>query len=684
MARIKDKWWSKLLSLCFLTIFTMAIGVGFLGIQEAKTNTGVNLALDGKAIYPQSVDQEVPEIYGNNVVWMQQGNDYYYKIFVGNLENGSAKQIGLSPAAEKYPAIWENKVIWMDYRSIMDDPAVQDKYAYIFQYYDIYGYDLETDQEFPICTNPEWQGYGDIQKDYVVYADQRTGSPDILLYDLKTKEEYAICLNPAWQGNPVIYDNYIVWMDQRSGNYDIYGYDLTSGREFPICTAPDNQAYPAICGTKVAWQDKRNGNDDIYLYDLATNQEIPICTHEGKQQVPDIYGNIVVWQDDRNGNWDIYGYDLSTNQEFQITDQTGDQTFPAIFENRVIWVDSRSGHKNVYAATLPGDFAPQPVPRLKNADSGLQVVTAQTTSITSSISTIVPITGPSIIDYKHSDCKKKFNPDQRITEEETFTASYHEGLLTLFHTNAPYNCCLEEIAITMNVVNNVINIYEEEKLEGSGCRCICTYDLTTTIAGLSPGTYAVKFFNKKTGELLGEIPSVVIPSVAIPSVACPLPMATVASASPLCKPCPYATSTASGTNQWCCPMATTPVAGAALICKPCPYAEKVDNKIIMRCCPLAEASVSSDRLWCYPCPLAQNVDTTVQQWCCPVAQATIQGQPLWCRPCPIAQNLDNNVIRWCCPIAQTPVASNQLWCYPCPYVVEQADKALTLYCCPIV
>ncbi|MEW6379513.1 MAG: cohesin domain-containing protein [bacterium] len=615
MAKLKNIWWAKLSSFCCLVFFIMAIGIGFTGVQEGRTNSETNLSLSGQALYPQPVDQEVPEIYDTKVVWMQQGDDYYYKVFLSDLETGSSRQLGQSAAAEKYPAIWGNKVIWMDYRSIMDDPSVENKYAYIFKYYDMYGYDLETDEEFPICTNPEWQGYGDIQKERVVYADLRTGSPDIFLYDLRTSQEYAICLDPSWQGNPVISDNYIIWMDERSGNYDIYGLDLTTGREFPICTAADNQAYPAVSGTKVVWQDKRNGNDDIYLYDLATKQEIAICVHEGKQQVPDICGNIVVWQDDRNGNWDIYGYDLNTHKEFQITDQSGDQTFPAISGDRIIWVDSRSGHKNVYAAILPTGFAPQPDVQVRYREA-VTAAGALTASVSSTIASNIDIsktavtatpvgtsiTGPSIVNYENSGCKKEISSTTgRSAEEEKFTCSYHDNLLYLFHENASYNCCIEEIAVTMSMTGNTINIYEEEKLEGSGCRCICTYDITTKIGCLEPGTYEVKFFNKKTGQLLG-----VIKEVVIPPIVCPI------------------SSTAPA--QKCCPL-------------PC-------TDPINRCCPYASAIPEQKCIVCpVPCPVA--ADTVPAQFCCPCRHFDNMELDTWkftkgpvTKPFPVTQEID--------------------------------------------
>ena len=714
MAAIKNNWWAKLLSSCFLILFITAIGVGFMGIREGKSNAGIDLALDGQAVYPQSVGQEVPEIYGTRVVWMQQGSDYYYKVFLGDLATGTVRQLGHSPAAEKYPSIWENQVIWMDYRSIMDDPTAENKYAYIFKYYDMYGCDLEKDQgqEFPICTNPAWQGYGDIQKGRVVYADMRSGNPNIFLYDMGTKEEYAICLNPAWQGNPVIYDNYVVWMDERSGNYDIYGFDLAAGQEFPICTAADNQAYPAISGTKVVWQDKRNGDDDIYLYDLVTRKETAICVHNGKQQVPDICGNIVVWQDDRNGNWDIYGYDLTTGEEFQITDQQNDQTFPAISGNRIVWVDSRSGNKNVYAAVLPADFAPKSDDQ---ADQNRNRVTVTDNPI---VTTAAPVevskTGPSIVGYENSKCKNSTSGNDNSSGatsssnnsgndnsskatsgnatsgsnnsgndrssdagagisaffgEEKFSYSYHDNLLYLLHENAIYNCCIEEISVTMEMAGNTINIYEDEKLEGSGCRCSCPYDITTKIGCLEPGTYTIKFFNKQTGKLLGVIEKVIIPEIVCPvsvttpaQKCCPLPCTDpslrccpVSSTDPSLRCCPVSSTDPSFR---CCPVSSTnpsfrccPVSSTDPSFRCCPVSSTNPS---LKCCPVSSTDPS---LRC--CPVS-STDPSLR--CCPISSSDPQQKCVVCpTACPVA--VGTAPVQPCCPCSYYDDMEQDTWTF---------------------
>ncbi|MGA1868858.1 MAG: hypothetical protein ACMUJM_09960 [bacterium] len=114
---------------------------------------------------------------------------------------------------------------------------------------------------------------------------------------------------------------------------------------------------------------------------------------------------------------------------------------------------------------------------------------------------------PAIKEYSNSDC----NPTTREEKHSQFSYLYEHDILYLYHKDALFNCCIIEIARSMEIVDHTINIYEEELLDGSGCRCVCNYDLTTLIENLPSGTYSAQFFNKKSGEFLGEIPQIIIP-----------------------------------------------------------------------------------------------------------------------------------------------------------------------------
>lgn len=67
------------------------------------------------------------------------------------------------------------------------------------------------------------------------------------------------------------------------------------------------------------------------------------------------------------------------------------------------------------------------------------------------------------------------------------------SVLTLLHTNGQFNCCVDDLPAEITVEGNRIRVRETEVLtNGSGCRCLCLYDLEHRIEGLPPGWYEVR------------------------------------------------------------------------------------------------------------------------------------------------------------------------------------------------
>ncbi|NIS17802.1 MAG: hypothetical protein GWN00_09070 [Aliifodinibius sp.] len=74
--------------------------------------------------------------------------------------------------------------------------------------------------------------------------------------------------------------------------------------------------------------------------------------------------------------------------------------------------------------------------------------------------------------------------------------TYNEsGTLKIIHTNAVFNCCVQELLAEYNidVAGGLITIAEDEVLENGGCDCICPYDFEHDIYNLPPGEYTIKF-----------------------------------------------------------------------------------------------------------------------------------------------------------------------------------------------
>jgi beta propeller repeat protein len=228
------------------------------------------------------------------------------------------------------PAIYGNLVVWQDSRAASDNQ-------------DVYGYDLNTHTEFPVCTAGGSQVGPAIYGDIVVWMDYRNEphadtcwpdcNTDIYGYDLSTASEFAICTEGHFQGYPAIYGDTVVWIDARNGNWDVYAYNLTTHQEVAICTEVHEQIAVSISEGWIVWADMRNEPDpdncgthcnvDLYAYSRSTGLELPLLT-EPYRQLGGIDGNLLLWADLRNEvdpvncwpdcNYDIYGAALVSGE----------------------------------------------------------------------------------------------------------------------------------------------------------------------------------------------------------------------------------------------------------------------------------------------------------------------------------------------------------------------------------
>lgn len=286
----------------------------------------------------------------------------------------------------QFPQISGNVVVWQDDRNGNTD---------------IYGYNMATQTEFPICTADGIQNAVAISGDLVVWQDTRNGGSDIYGYDLASGQEIAIATNGYYQGHPATNGELVVWEDYR-GHRSIYGKNVGSGGEFLICSGTADTEWRVgldMSGEVVVWCDWFDQGDpgdiggcrtdgslptsefrvtyggyseggpaisgdtivyeksglyagefaDIYGYDLATGTEFDIAVDWAQgliQSSPDISGTIVVYVEEKEvDGWyrdkDIHGYDLTTGMEFAICTDAARQGAPAIDGNIVVWEDGR-------------------------------------------------------------------------------------------------------------------------------------------------------------------------------------------------------------------------------------------------------------------------------------------------------------------------------------------------------
>ncbi|GEM_PF-1951428 len=244
-------------------------------IYNLKTHATIKINTQNSDRFP-GIDNDI-------LVWAQDSGVYGYRI-----STGQQFPISLSYGGRAAAKVSGNTVVWLDTRN-----------GGVNNYYNVYGYDISTGNEFAITNHPDSPCTSvKISGNYVVWQDERnirSSSSDVYGFDLQTKTEFPICTTNGWQGSPGIGNNIVAYGDDRNLTVSIYAYDIKTKTEFLIATGAGMRSDPAVSGNYIVWQDARNGNYDIYGYDIAEKREFPICTATGNQSLPSISGNTVVW-----------------------------------------------------------------------------------------------------------------------------------------------------------------------------------------------------------------------------------------------------------------------------------------------------------------------------------------------------------------------------------------------------
>ncbi|MGB2987485.1 MAG: hypothetical protein WBE26_16600, partial [Phycisphaerae bacterium] len=126
-----------------------------------------------------------------------------------------------------------------------------------------------------------------------------------------------------------------------------------------------------------------------------------------------------------------------------------------------------------------------------------------------------PEPGPQIGEYSNSGCLPQRAGDEYepCIEDDEIELAVEPGTLHVLHRNATYNCCIEEIAVSLSVEGSVLKLTEEEILEGGGCDCMCCYNLEASVVNLEPGEYTVVYCwdDYETGGQQCHVEDIVIP-----------------------------------------------------------------------------------------------------------------------------------------------------------------------------
>jgi len=276
---------------------------------------------------------DAPAIHGNRVVWASVDRDEAeqqrslnraplpnWDVFLLDLKTGEVQQLTTEEHAQVYPRIYGDTVVWLDnrYEEGYHNP----------RRYDVYAYDLNTGEERRLTPVTSAEGMDlAVNGNLVVWTDNRHADPEvkihaenepeynneIYVYDLTTNQEKRVTTNPGNDHYPDISGNNIVWLRQEVYiRADVFVYNVETSQETQVSHSSYAAFHPSIYGNSIVCADARvskgntsgdtvingrQGQTDIYLYDLKTQQEIQLTsTKPGKVLYnPVIHGDSVVY-----------------------------------------------------------------------------------------------------------------------------------------------------------------------------------------------------------------------------------------------------------------------------------------------------------------------------------------------------------------------------------------------------
>jgi len=309
------------------------------------TGTESNITIGGCG-----TDQTDPSVWEDTIVWADyreyndEAGDFQSDIYLYNLLTGEERRISDSPNNDRNPDIWDDLIVWRTY-----DPVDGD--------YEVYLYNITSNVTVQITNDLIHQGPPRIW-DHIIVWQEGDESFDaeigICLYDILTGEMEIISSNSSYALSPDIWHDRVVWQDGRNGvDFDIYLFNITTGLETQVTTDPAFQILPSIWGDLIVWEDYRTPSAQIWLYNLTSGTETRMTNGEESRENPVISGNYIVYVN-QTDYFDIYLIDLPAMQDGEVSnDLTGSaQMNPDIWGDRIVWTDGRNGDFDIFLFTL--------------------------------------------------------------------------------------------------------------------------------------------------------------------------------------------------------------------------------------------------------------------------------------------------------------------------------------------
>lgn len=172
--------------------------------------------------------------------------------------------------------------------------------------YDMFQYLIPDRTLFTTASTPQYQSQPAIWGNKVAWVDARSGQKEIYLKDLSKTSETRITNFNSIKTRPDIYNDVVVWTDFRStakivesndANLDIYMYNGTLGTTTQVTKNASYQNHAQIYGDRIVYNDYGTGDFDVCMYTISNGAEIRLTSNERNQLWPHIWGDKVVWLD---------------------------------------------------------------------------------------------------------------------------------------------------------------------------------------------------------------------------------------------------------------------------------------------------------------------------------------------------------------------------------------------------
>jgi hypothetical protein len=174
-----------------------------------------------------------PELEGRLVVY-EGWRTGQYNVWLVDVDTLAEENLSQGSAPQFDPTFDGRWVVWTDGRN---DPSA-DPYGYRVNP-DIYGMELASGVEEPLCDHPATQLYPDVRDGLVAWEDYRNAEDP----------------NGAWV---------------EGANVDVYLLDLATRREIQVTSLPGAERQPRVVGTRVYFiAADLLGQDAVFVVDLV-------------------------------------------------------------------------------------------------------------------------------------------------------------------------------------------------------------------------------------------------------------------------------------------------------------------------------------------------------------------------------------------------------------------------------